>query len=216
MKKFTITVVIWVFILGSFSCTDENKSALTDAQQLAALKNVDFSYKEMDLSFQFPEGALNGQTLADLIKLDSSKYASPANYGISFSLMMNADNTGSSASDAKFDGMLIDIIMDTISSSPVELLADAFEIKKNETKDVNALGEINLKTHRLTGLYIFQQAVDGNDIETTLSPEIFYKIGLIDGSFPIPDLHQNIPTRASDETKAFLRDLLNSGIFNEQ
>lgn len=194
------------------SCDENN--VIDDVQQTAALKNVSITYDSLVYEITLPEGALGDKTFDELYALDSSKYSDPANYSIDFSAHMLADNTKDNAKDAKFDGMVIDIIMDTIQSSPLQTVASGFEVAKNTTLPVEAVTQINLKTHRLSGLYIFKQTVDGNDLETTLSPMLNYKIGIKEGTINIPDMHKSIPTRASEETKAFLRDLLNSGVLS--
>jgi hypothetical protein len=107
-------------------------------------------------------------------------------------------------------------ILDTIESSPIETAAGSFEVMKNSTLPVGTSTEINLKTHMAPGLYIFRQIVDGEDLVTTSTASLNYKIGSLAGSIPLPDLHQNIPTRASEETKEFLRGLLQSGVFMVQ
>jgi hypothetical protein len=200
-----------LFTIIFTSCKDDD-NVLTDAEQTAALKNVTFKYDSMQYILGFPEGALDGHTFAELMELDSSKYANPANYTIAFLLLMDADNTKSNSKDAKFDGMVADVIMDTIESTPVEMIAGPFEIMKNTKDTVIADGSINLATHRQTGLYIFRQVVDGNDLATTLAIKLNYKFGLFTGDIPLPEIHQDIPTRASEETKEFLRGLLESGV----
>ena len=76
-------------------------------------------------------------------------------------------------------------------------------------------GAIDLETHRLAGLYIFRQMVDGNPLDTIIRTELRYKIGVEEGTISLHVLHQDIPTRASDEMKAFLGGLLESGIFDQ-
>jgi hypothetical protein len=201
-----------VACIAILHCTNPATSALTDAQQLAALRNVTVTCDSMTYAFGLPQGALGGKSFSQLLAEDSATYANPANYSITVILNMTADNTHSGAADAAFDGMKINVVMDTIVSTPIQTVADPFTVSKGTKKSVPAHGTINLATHRKAGLYIFRQTVAGADLATTLSPLLDYKIGSLAGSIPLPDIKQNIPTRASAETKAFLSGLLSSGV----
>ncbi|NBC82470.1 MAG: hypothetical protein GVY19_03720 [Bacteroidetes bacterium] len=218
LRNFILTVlpvVVAMAVLSiSLSCS-ETDNPISDAQKLAALRKVTITMNGMDYEFIFPEGALDGESFEELMKKDSSKYADRSNYTIAFTINSEADNTADGARDAKFDGMFIDLIFDTITSSPVRTEAGAFEIEANSTREVPATGSINLETHNQAGLYIFRQTVDGNDLKTTFSPVLLYNIGTLEDELALSSVTLNIPTRASDETKAFLRDLLESGILEE-
>jgi len=209
-----------LFILGAFvfvlSSCNEVKETTDDAVKVAALKNVTIGYDQMEYTFDFPEEALGGKSFAELYMEDSATFANPANYGITIQTSMIADNTTENARDAKFDGMVLDIIMDTILAFPIRNEFDGFTVEKQEVLPISSSTTINLATHRLTGLYIFRQTVDGNDLATTFSPVLFYQIGMLEGDINVPDFQKDIPTRASDETKAFLRELLESGIMELQ
>jgi hypothetical protein len=216
MKLLSKSIILSFFVaimMMCFYCGVED--AVSDTQKTAALRKVTVTSDSGQCEIGLPEGALSGRSFADLAAEDPATFTNPANYSITFGLNMTAHNTQSGAEDAKFDGMTVDIVMDTITSSPVRTAADAFEVKKNTVHSFQATGDINLQTHRRVGLYIFRQTVDGNDLATILSPVLYYKIGSQDGTIDLPDLQQNIPTRASDETKAFLSGLLNSGVFEE-
>jgi hypothetical protein len=209
-----------LFFLGAFimilSSCNEAKETTDDAVKVAALKNVTIEYDKIMYTFDFPEGALSGKSFAELYREDSATFANPANYGISIQTAMLADNTKENARDAKFDGMMLDIIMDTISGSPIRNEFNGFMVEKQEILPISSSTTINLATHRLTGLYIFRQTVDGNDLATTFSPVLSYQIGMLEGDIDVPDFRKDIPTRASEETKAFLRGLLESGIMELQ
>ena len=207
-------VVLLMILFIIVSCNPNENNAIDDIQQTAALRNVTFSYKNTEMTIGLPEGALDGASFAELLLTDSSRFADPSNYSIGFISTLEADNTNSNAADAKFDGLIVDIVMDTIYSTPIEAIAGPFDISKNTIDSVHATGTLNLATHRLAGLYIFRQVVDGNDLATTLSPDLLYKNGALEGEIEVPDMHKNIPTRASDEMKAFLSGLLNSGILD--
>jgi hypothetical protein len=196
-----------------FQCGVEE--AVSDTQKTAALRKVTITSDSGQTEIQLPEGALSGRSFAELAADDPAAFTNPANYAITFILNMTADNRQEGAEDAKFDGMTVDMVMDTIVSTPVRTEAGAFEVKKNTTHAFQATGTINLQTHRRVGLYIFRQTVDGNDLATTLSPVLNYKIGSQAGTIDLPDIQQNIPTRASAEMKAFLSGLLDSGVFEE-
>ena len=216
MKKiYVIYGLILLMGLMFVGCSEDN-NPLTDAQKIAALRKVKIVYDSMSYEIGLPPGALSGQSLADLMLNDSSTYADPANYSITISLNVTADNTDPDAEDAKFDGMDIDIVMDTIESNPINMSTEGFEVKKGETYPVETSTTINLETHREAGLYIFRQTVDGNDLATTTYPYLHYVLGIEQGTLNLPSIYKEIPTRASEETKEFLRQLLESGIFDEQ
>lgn len=207
-------------ILGSlvaalwWGCAENNP--LSDAQKTAALRNVTVTYDSAGVALGLPAGAATGRSFEELKAEDSATYCNPANYSITIVQSLTADNTGPNAEDAKFDGMEIDVVFDTIGSAPLTTTAGGFEVKKNTALPVTAEGTMNLATHRPAGLYVFRQIVDGNDLATTMSPALLYKIGSAEGTIDIPAIHADIPTRASQETKDFLAGLLASGVFDEQ
>jgi hypothetical protein len=212
--SFLLSLMMASFLLSNCKKKD---TTLSDAEKVAALKNVSFIFNGMGLNITVPSAALtSGKTFDQLLAEDSATYSNPENYSIAFSANMTADNTKANAEDAKFDGMTVNIIMDTIKTYPVQTIAGAFELPKNTSLPVTAQGSINLKTHRLVGLYIFRQVVAGQDLTTTLSPILNYKIGALQGVINIPDIHQQIPTTASPEMKAFLSGLLNSAVFSSK
>ncbi len=213
-KTFGLIGSVLASIILLMNCT-EDSNPLTDAQKIAALRKVTVIYDSMSYQISLPPGALSGQSLAELMLTDADTYTNPANYAIAIALNVTADNTHPEAEDAKFDGMDIDIVMDTIESNPINMATEGFEVKKNETCPVAMETTINLETHREAGLYIFRQTVDGNDLATTTYPYLHYKIGIQQGTIDLPSIYKEIPTRASEETKEFLRQVLDSGIFDE-
>lgn len=204
----SLTIVVTSIFFSS--CQKE----VSDAEKLAALKNVAFSLTGISFDVNLPAAALNGQTFDELMNLDSSTYANPSNYSVDFVVNMLADNTKENASDAKFDGMLINMIMDTLTNVPFTTSASGFELLQNTTQQVMASGSINLGTHEDAVLYMFQQMVDGQDLATTLAPVLNYNIGSLSGGLNVPDLQAQIPTAASTEMKNFLSGLLSSSVFN--
>ncbi|HNW98656.1 MAG TPA: hypothetical protein PKK00_09645 [Bacteroidales bacterium] len=211
MKTTIYSFLIVCSCLFFSSCA---KDTLSDAEKLAALKNVSYTFNNIGFNITLPANALNGKTFEELMTEDSATYANPANYGIDFIINMTADNTKENAEDAKFDGMTVNMVMDTIESYPVSTVASGFEVLKNTTQQVNAQGGINLETHRLTGLYIFKQVAAGADLATTLSTILNYNVGSLSGVINMPSVQQQIPTSASDEMKNFLNGLINSGVFD--
>ncbi|GEM_PF-1576544 len=210
---FLISIIAFVFITPS--CEEATEIA-DDAMTISALENVDFTHDSLTIDIGLPEGALESdKTFEELLEEDSAKYANPANYTMELSNYLTADNTGEDARDAKFDGMRVNFIMDNLNDHPIEAESGAFEIMKNETKTVSISGGIDLETHRLPGLYIFNQTVDGEDLDTKILIELLYDIGGKEGFIELPEIQKNIPTRASDETKEFLSEVLESGIFEE-
>lgn len=216
IKKFLIvSSIVLVLISIIHSCKKKDKS-LSDAEQVAALKDVTVNYDNAGYDLGLPDGALSGKTFDQLKHEDSLKYTNPENYSITMTSNFNADNTKENSRDAKFDGMDLIQTMDTIKSNPIKSSVGPFDIPKSSTVPVSTSTKINLKTHRRAGLYIFQQIVDGRDLATTFSPSLNYNIGILTGSIPLPDIKQNIPTRASAETKEFLKGLILSEVFKVQ
>jgi hypothetical protein len=169
----------------------------------------------MSTDVSFPENSWEGKTFDEVYQNNKAAYEDLSNYTIRINTFYLADNTSSEAADAKFGGMAQSIVFNNIDEMPLQLQTSAFEIEKDETRTVNGEGQINLETHRLPGLYIFQQIVDGNPLDTKILNELFYQIGSAEGSFNLPEVRQDIPTRASVEMKDFLRGFLESGILDE-
>lgn len=203
-----------IVVSGIFSSSCQKE--LSDAEKVAALKNVAWTFTGMTFDVNLPANALNGQTFDQLMAMDSSTYANPANYSIDFLVNMIADNTKENADDAKFDGMIVNLVMDTLDNIPIATTANAFELLKNTSQQVVAQGSINLNTHKLPGLYIFQQMAIGQDLATKLSTVLNYNIGSLSGGINVPDMQSQIPTAASPEMKDFLNGLLDSGVFNSK
>jgi len=111
--------------------------------------------------------------------------------------------------------MNLDIVFSTYTATPITASAGAFEVAKNTAKPISSQGTLNLASHREAGLYIFRQIADGHEVATTISPTFLYDIGGLEGEIPLPDIKQDIPTRASEETISFLKGMLASGIFDE-
>lgn len=213
IKIYSIIVSI-LFI--SLQCKKDSESTISDAEKTQALKNVTLKYDSASYILGLPDGALSGKSFEQLKLEDSAKYTNPENYSVIIGSNFTADNTKDGSSDAKFDGMELNQVMDTIKSAPIKSSTGPFDVKKKSTLPVSTNTKINLKTHRTTGLYIFQQIVNGQNLATTFSPILKYKIGNLAGNIPLPDVKQNIPTRASDQTKEFLRGLINSGVFAQK
>lgn len=213
MMKQTITCLA-LSLLVFTACKKEVQSTVQDADQTAALKNVTVTYEGMTYQMQLPDGATSGKSFDELRREDSAKYSNPANYGMTYTATMHADNNKDHSSDAKFDGMDVNAVFDTVNSEPLKTSAGPFTVPAHNSKTVNATGTINLQTHKHAGLYMFRQVADGNDIATTLFATMNYKVGALNGTIPLPSSKQNIPTAANEETKNFLRGMLSSGIFN--
>ncbi len=200
------------FLLNS--CLGDS-NPVEDTRKTAAIRKVDLSVDTGTVEPLLPDSAQSGRSFDDLYVQDSTTYTNPANYGVELAYHFLVDNTAEEAEDAKFDGLLVDIVFDTLSDSPVAAESGPFEVAKGEVKKVSLTTSMNLATHRLPCLYVFEQMVAGAKIRTTLSPDLNYKIGSVQGVIEIPDIVVNIPTRASDETKSFLNEMLQSGLFEE-
>ena len=217
MKIIKNTLLVYTILLfGMFLSNCNKNNTVNDLQKTEALKNVTIIYDSTAYELVLPSGALSGKSFGELKKEDSATYTNPENYSITFLVNLTADNKKTNSEDAKFDGMTLNIVMDTIKSTPIKATTGPFEVKKNTTLPVQVESTINLKTHRLAGLYIFRQIVDGNDLATIQTPILNYKIGTLQGDIILHSVQENIPTRASDETKTFLKGMLDSGVFEVQ
>ncbi len=208
MKK--ITLLLAMVAIVSVSCEKE----VTDAQKVEALKDVTLSYDSVALNLSLPEGALSGQTFAELRAQNEALYSDLSKYTIGFATYLKANNTKADAADAAFQGMGVNMIMNNLTNTPIQTLTGPVTILKNEIKPVVISGNINLLTHKPVGKYIFQQMVDGNYLATKIAPVLKYQIGVLAGDLNLPEINQNIPTRASDNTKNFLSGLLASDLMN--
>lgn len=216
-KKKTMSLFRNLFVLALtglllFSCEE----TVDDIQKTAALRNVTVSYDSLQTDVLLPQGSLEGSTFQELYDNNTDKFGDPANYVVKLATHYTADNTADNAEDAKFAGMVQDIVMNNIEEeTPVSFETSGFEIEQNSTKSISSNGEINLETHRLTGLYIFQQIVKEEPIDTHVITWLMYDFGSQEGKIEGPEVQKEIPTNASDETKEFLSGLIESGIFEE-
>jgi hypothetical protein len=203
------TLIIGIAIV---SCGKTNE--ISDLEKTAALKNVTVQYDSCTININLPQEALT-KTYTELKNgADSLKYRDPACYSVSFDVNSTAYNTKNDAEDAKFESTILNLIMDTIKSTPLVAQANGFEVLKNTSAVVpTSTGTINLKTHRRAMLYIFAQTVAGNNLKTTIIPLLGYKVGSYGGFVQIPSITANIPTRADENTKRFLKSLLDSKDF---
>ena len=211
-KSLLVLAVAGTFL---FSC-EEVKETVDDVQKTAALRNVNVSYDSLSVDVVLPQTSLEGKTFSELLENNTEKFSDPANYVVKLATHYTADNTADNAEDAKFAGMVQDIVMNDIEEeTPVSFETPGFEIEQNSTKAISSNGEINLETHRLTGLYIFQQIVKEEPLDTHILTWLMYDFGSQEGKIEGPEVQKEIPTKASDETKAFLSGLIKKGIFEE-
>lgn len=215
IKAFT-KILYGIIFLSILTGCEKTSSVKDDTLKLAALKNVNFSYDSLAIYIGFPEGALeSNKSFQELLEDDKKLYSDPAEYTIKINSYFFGDNTSEDAKDARFEGIINNLILDTIYSNPVEMKSDSFTIEKDKSKTLTINSLISLETHRLPGLYIFKQTVEGDYLDTKMVLELLYNIAGQEGSFNLPEIQQNIPTRASDETKELLSGILESGIFDE-
>jgi hypothetical protein len=214
-KSFTIISLLFVSLLIFNSC-EEVENTINDVQKTAALRNVSFTYDGLTTDVVMPEAGFEGKTFAELFNNSKEKYSNPANYSVNLGMLYTASNTKSNAADAKFAGMIQDVVLNNIDETPLRFDTPGFEIAKGESKTISSSSEINLETHKLAGLYIFEQIVAGEDLDTRVLTSLNYDFGLEEGILNLPEVQKNIPTKASEETKTFLRGLLESGLFDEE
>ncbi len=215
MKKIAKLVTL-AFIVISFSVVlNSCKKETEDIMSLAALKNVSLSYDSLRFNVGLPQGSLSGQSFQELRSQNEALFSNLSNYTVGITTFLKADNRKENAKNAAFQGLILNTIMDTLNNSPFQLVTGPFQVAKDEIKPVIAEGNINLLTHKYVGKYIFKQMVDGDFLATKLAPVLNYKIGDEQGGLNLPQINQNVPTRASDEMKNFLTGFLSSDLMNE-
>ncbi|MGM0376265.1 MAG: hypothetical protein ACQEQ0_05790 [Bacteroidota bacterium] len=197
-----------------FSC-EELEETVDDVQKTAALRNVSVTYDSLQTDVVLPQTSLEGSTFQELYENNTDKFEDPANYVVEFSTHFTVDNTKDNAENAQFSGMYQDIVFNNIDESPVRFETSSFEIEANTRESESSTGEINLETHRETALYIFQQIIDEKPLDASIINRLLYDFGSREGEIDGGTFDQEIPTKASDETKNFLSGLIESGIFEE-
>ena len=206
--KIILPILMIISILAG--CKDEVTAINDEAQQRTALKKVTVRYDSLTLTFS---DFLSGDSdLSTLKENDPDYYSDPVNYFVTLDVNTTVDNTADGAEDATFDGLKVNLVMDTIKNEKIAMVAAGFEIKKDESLNKAVTGTINAATHGNAMRYIFQQMVDGEDIATSLTPVLEFNLGVIDEEYALVTLQKDIPTRASDEMKAFLQQVLDSDI----
>ena len=215
MRKSFKTILFLTFSLLIISACEEVENIVDDVQKTAALRNVSFTYDSLSTELVLPETSLSGKSFKELLENNQEIYSNASNYSVIITTHYTANNTKDNASDAKFSGMIQDVILNDNEGAPLRFDTQGFEISKNQILDISSNSEINLNSHKVTALYIFQQIVSGEDLDTRISSTLNYEFGIENGSIPVPEIRKNIPTKASEETKAFLKGLLESGVFNE-
>jgi hypothetical protein len=195
------------------SCLDNPVSdELSDAEKLAALEGVNWSPDTLYQEIHTP-APIEGKSY-DTLVAENPAFADPANYTISITFQMEADNKTRGTGDAQFNGINIETVFDTITSTPVEMSTGTVTIPLDSIVKVPASTSINLATHKEVGRYIFQRTVDGADLATNSTASYHYEIGRLTGDLPLLSAQQDIPTRATPEMKNFLSGLLASGMLD--
>lgn len=215
MRKNLKTVLFLTFGLLVINACEEVENVVDDVQKTAALRNVSFAYDSLSTDLVLPEASLSGKSFKELLENNQELYSDPANYSVIITTHYTADNTKDNAADAKFSGMIQDVILNNIEEAPLRFNTPGFEIPEFEVMDISSDSEINLDSHKMTALYIFQQIVSGEDLDTRISSSVNYEFGIEKGAIAVPEVQKFIPTKASEETKAFLKGLLESGMFND-
>ncbi|WP_036163535.1 hypothetical protein, partial [Marinilabilia salmonicolor] len=159
-------------------------------------------------------GSLSGKTFQELYENNQAVFSNASNYSVKVKAHYTANNTQENASDAKFSGMVQNIVLNNITEAPVQLETPAFEVPKDEILNLSSGSDIGLDTHRLTVLYIFNQILADEDLNAEISSKLNYEFGAETGSFSLGKTQKNIPIKVSDDTKVFISGLMESGLFD--
>ncbi|WP_291861850.1 hypothetical protein [Marinilabilia sp.] len=215
MKFIFKTISLLSIALLMLNGCEQVDDTITDIQKTAALRNVDFTYDSLSTELVLPEGSLSGKTFQEMYENNKELFSDASNYSVKINTHYTADNTKEDAVDAMFSGMMQDIILNNIAESPVRFETSAFEVAKNDVLDISSSSVIGLETHRLTVMYIFRQIIAEEDLDAKISSKLNYELGVEKGNINLGEIQRYIPTKASDETKAFVSGLLESGLFDE-
>jgi hypothetical protein len=216
MRKSLKTIFLLTISLLAMNACEQVEDAVDDVQKTAALRNVSFTYDSLSTDLMLPEASLSGKTFQELYENNKETYGNAANYSIKVTTHYTADNTKENAADAKFSGMIQDVVFNGIAEAPVRFDTPGFEITEKDILNISSNSEINLASHQSTAIYIFQQILSEEDLDTRISSTVNYDVGIEKGTIQVPEVQKDIPTKASEETKAFLKGLLDSGMFNEK
>ncbi len=215
MRKRISFILLLIISFFSFSACEEVEDAVNDVQKTAALRNVSFTYDSLTTELVLPQMSLSGKTFQELYENNKAVYGDPSNYAVKVNTHYTAENTSDNAADAMFSGMIQDVVFNSLSETPLRFDTPAFDIPEGETTAISSNTEIGLSTHQQTVMYIFRQIVAEEPLSTQISSKLNYELGIEQGSISLPQVNKNIPTKASEETKAFIQGLLNSGLFAE-
>ncbi len=204
-------------LLASFqmsSCLSNSTGSNTvdsvnDAQMLAALKNVSIAEDSVTMELQLPEEIESGRRLNELRQMSSKNFDDASLYGMTLRIYSSVSNTKKDARQAEFKGMRQVIEWDTLQAYPQNVETEGFIVKKGEKKIIVSQSSLNYQKDREILRYLFAQIVAGEKAEVKLSSHFKYEIGKLSGEFELPPpLPILIPTRADDNTKRFLSELL--------
>lgn len=210
------------FILLAFSlfgllldCVNNTASdEISDTQKLTALKNVSVGYDSAAITPSFPFSLTNPPSIADIHGADSAKYRDLSQYSFTLGLYLAADNKKSGAKDAAIQGLECKETFDTINSQPVTLTSGPKDLPAGERTPIPLAASFTLASHRIAGKYIITQMVAGDSLKIKTQPILLYKFGSLEGALnDLPSITNYVPTRLSNESKTFLKGLLDAGVF---
>jgi hypothetical protein len=208
---------------GCGSVTETLDAGQADLARKAALRqlepNQDSLSFEVD-SIGVPDSAhafmSSGRQLSDLDTTsaiyrnlkDRSQYLIHIRSGVAM------ENPGPDT--AAFDGLTLNLGLNRLWQSPLigPLAAGVFPPGGYTHKDMTLT--MNLETHRLPGLYLLRQLVEGQDVLTGFRAVFQLEFATVRDSVELPELEKALPTRmpsnVSSETKDFLRMMLDAGL----
>ncbi len=210
MKLFKTVAVSALLLLSSCGIKD----VVDDAKSTVAIKDVEVETDEIIFVPKLPT-LIPGKTFAEMVEEDSA-YLLPSNYGVEIIYVMQAENIKDGAEDATFNGAKIDIDLDTVAATPLQIENDGFDVAAGATVKDSTTSVINAATDRVSCRYIFEQTANELKIAGDVTGRVLWKLGSQNGEIPLPAAPFEVQTNATPETQAFLSGAIDVGIFDEK
>lgn len=200
MKR--LTTLAAALLLFTTGCA--LKDAVEDVQETAALKDVTVTTDTVLFDLSLPSIS------------DSVAYHNPANYKITITHRMKADNTKEGSKDASFKGASLKYKVVADNAKDVALTNDGFSVPAGDSITFDTEETIDAESHRITCLYVFTQMGAGGKIDGDVTGTANIEIGNLKDEISLPSKTLSIQTNAPEDTKLFLNNAIAKGIFDEK
>lgn len=210
MKMITTLIVMASFML--VGCGAEK--LVNDVKGTVALKDVEITSDTVTFEPIFPE-IVEGKTFQELSTENPEKYKNPANYGVTVTYTLLAENTGSA--EATFHGAEINIDLEPDNTEPITVENAGFKAPAGKVTPSNCTGTINVENQRLACRYIFNQlAAEPDTIIGTAEGNVKMELGNSSTDIPFsPGIPFKIFVTLPEEQQEFFKAVVASDIFDE-